>query len=232
MNQVNFLPQSFHALRRKRRRVRLEVVLVSAVGTLVLASFIGVQGTAFVKSRIAAKVEADALKAHGVVDEVEVLRRQEADLRDRIAMTDALAEPVEQTQVIATVGQLAPNSVTLFKMSIQANRNPLPGNVVEVENPRARKKKKDEKPEPAPRQYLRLVVEGVSANDHDIATFVGALEAHPLFRTVNLHYRGPIEFSHYSGRRFHLSAEVSLDYEYKPMAEKPTGDRKELADAN
>lgn len=231
MNQVNFLTDSFVQEQTRRARAGHELVLVGAV---VLAMFgwgvMSWRQMASLKSQLLVRQD-DTSVVQTQTGQFAELTRQCRDLQRQVALQQEMALPLDVTAVIATIAQLAPDSLTVTHMTLSTPK-PKPTKSADQDESsgkkKSKKKKKKAKPSSADRQrVLRIDLSGVCPSDSDVADFVDNLMAHQLFSAVKpLHTRSGLVLSAVV-REFQIEMVVPLDRLYVPTNEA----HKEMADA-
>lgn len=118
----------------------------------------------------------------------------------RIARHGRLAWPFTIGDVIASIGDVAPDSITLTSLAItprtdasRAGRARGAGAAYKV-------------------MYIELA--GIAPDDLDIAAFVAGLQEHALFSTITVDYARKAQLSGDSAREFGLTCAIALDAEY------------------
>lgn len=213
MNHVNFLPESYQKKlahqRQKKRRMVLGVVLSLC---LVAWWFVQTAQTAKLQS-VAADLERQLDAARHQRSELVKLREEHTILRHQHAIRSELAMPVRCTQVIAGLSDVLPESVGVFELTLNTVR-PAPEPLLKDDDKSKRKKVKPPTPEQL-RDVIAFEFEAIAPDDLAIAEVVAAMQQHPLYQNVKMHYSREVNRYGVLGREFRLSAEVPLDAEYR-----------------
>lgn len=211
MNRVNFLSDEF--LREQGRKVRIfreAVLIVVVILAMVGWSMAELRRTQKLSRQLTQKQQ-EATDVEAQMTQLQVLSKRQAELNRQMRIKGELGLPVEFSQVIATIGAQMPESLTISDMTMNAPR-PQP-----KVNKAGDKKKASNKPEPKPApRYMKIVLEGVSPSNLEVATFVDRLTTNPLFSSVKVPYSRSKTIGSIVGRMFKVELEVSLDRVYVP----------------
>lgn len=155
-------------------------------------------------------------------------------IRNLTRQYEKLALPLGVGDVLATVVNLMPESVSVDEIAFDAGARVL------GRSARAR----TEKDEAAPPRVLIGEISGFAANDQQIAELVSALEATPPFDHVSMDFSRGRRINDHDAREFRLSFRIDLDARYRvthvdgPDQPSPAGSKargaqgQEVADAN
>lgn len=197
---IDLMPESSRARVTQRRRARQWIVLyvTTIVGMAMSWALLGVA-----ESRMRAGVFAQ--QAH--LQMVSHQRTRAAEIRSRVARLlaeqarhDALVWPVRLGGVIESVGNVAPESVTLTRLSI---------------TPRQLRRLGAAPSSGRGDAHLAVEVRGVAMTDLDLATFLAGLEEHPLFSSVAVDYARETTVAARSAREFGVTCEIELSVRYR-----------------
>lgn len=109
-----------------------------------------------------------------------------------------VAWPVRVSDIVGSVAQAMPESVTLSSFAVTPRR-------VNASRKRAEQEQ----------VYLVVELEGVSPDDMELARFVSGLESHGLFQKVTLDYARSTTVRGVSARAFRMSTEIDLQKSYE-----------------
>ena len=229
MSQVNFLTDRFVQEQTRRSRAGRELFLVGAVVVAMFGWGVMAWGQmASLKSQLRTRQDETSV-VEDQTGQFAELTRQCRELQRQVALHQEMALPLDVTAVMATIAQLAPDSLTVTRMTLSAPK-PQPKKAADQTKSSGRKKSKRKKAKPGSAQrerVLRIDLSGVCPSDSDVADFVDSLTAHQLFSTVKpLHSRSGLVLSE-AVRKFQIEMEVPLDRLYVPTNEA----RKEMVDA-
>jgi len=134
----------------------------------------------------------------------------ELDKIDRLLnRQDLLAFPVQQSEVLAVIGQMTPPTMALTSLSTTPRRD------------RGLARVRSGSGENPVSEHSKLVVEirGLAKTDLDVATFVAGLEEHPLFRQIAVDFTRRTEVAGVEVREFGVTSEIDLTARYLPSGE-------------
>ena len=219
MNEINFLPAKYARMRAKRRRGVRQTALVGIL-TLALAGWwLEQQRQTSIERNKVDTAEAEVAAARTQMQELMKLREEHKHLIHELNIQRELAQPVNHTQVIATLGSLLPSSVTLTQLTMDTKRPPPKA----VKKDDSKSTNSSETKKVAKRDdRIKIDLEAVAPNDLTVANLVGTLSSHPLFTNVMMRYSRADEFQGVSGRRFRLEMTVGLDRQYEPTSQRQT----------
>lgn len=224
MNQVNFLPASYVQRQAQRRRSCRQAVLVAAATLCLIGWWVGQRGQTAMLRQQAEAIEARASAARAQMTELAALEMEHRRLVRQVNLQRELAQPVNHTQVLATMAELLPRSVTLLELSMHTRRPaPEPRRTPEEAKKRAEGKKKAERKSEPDRIEMELVA--VAPDNMTVAQVIGELDAHPLFDDVMLRHSREIETQGVRGRHFRLLMTVDLSRQYRPKPSPADGGR-------
>jgi hypothetical protein len=147
------------------------------------------------------------------------MQQQFNELQHQVKVQQELLMPINVTEVIATLGQLMPESLTCRELVMTATE------------PKPRPVQTDPKkstPRPVETPVMRVEIVGLAPTDTDVANFVDQLTANPLFEAVKLDYTRPTSISTVTARLFRIEMQIPLNRYYEPAT--PRGE--EVADAS
>lgn len=221
MSAIDFLPPSYREKRAARqRRVRRYAF------TALAAAFVASWWLPLQSEVEAAQYEADALsqKLHGnevQKAELKKLQAEQESLQKRLAVREQMIDPVDTTQVLALLANLAPDEIKFDRVSVSARR-PAP----EIVDDKKKKPRKEKEPKAVVHE-IEIEIDAFAPNDRSIVNFVGAIDQHPLFSSVKVPTNRNAQIQGYAARQFRLLVVVDLNRE---IHEEQT--RKEMADAD
>lgn len=242
MNEINFLPESFVRMRRAKKRVMREILLVAFVAMGMAAWFTLERRTL---GELTAHAEALELQSSQATQDDETLELQAKynNLARQHVANRQMVCPVSSPQLLATIASLTPPQVALRSLELKdkgltawmawsQEQKRLKELAESNKGKSKRSKGAQRKPNPstAVSPLLVVQVQAVAPSDVEITDFVGRITQHPLFDNVKLHYTRSTTVGDYSARGFSLEMNVRLDRLYSPTAEaEPT---QEVANAD
>ena len=213
MSQINFLPETYARMARRRRRKYRHLVLLSifAVG-LVGWGFVE-RGKNVMPRLRAAELEAQVEAARYQMSEFIRLREERDLLVKQQRIKQDLAQPISHTQVITALDAHLPDSIGLTDLQITTVR-PAP-EPINKGGSGAKAKKKSGKNQPVINE-LQIEFEAFAPDDVTIANLIGELSEDTLFDRVTLKYSRTTDARGIEGRLFKLLMRVRLDRRFEP----------------
>jgi hypothetical protein len=154
------------------------------------------------------------------------LRHELESIQSYTRLYERLSFPLEVGDVLATVVNMLPESVTLDEIDLDAGERVLAHT--------ARSRGAD-KSAVAPPRVLTGEISGFAANDQHIAELVSTLESTPPFESVSLDFSRGRRVNETDAREFRLSFRIALDATYRvthmKRSDGPPAQR-EVVDAN
>ena len=232
-HSIDLMPASLRA--RSQAGLRMGQLLAFGVITMTITIAVATH------SRIALSTAQDRLfETAGAAEQIFATEARASELKHELEAIrgftrfhDRLSFPLRIGDILATVVNLMPESITLDQIDLDAGARTL------VRSTRARGAEKGEQNLP---RLLTGEISGFAANDQQIAELVSALERTPPFQNVSLDFSRGRRVNDRDAREFRLSFRISLDNRYivsygdlaasQPAASGATGSAKEVADAN
>jgi hypothetical protein len=226
-HSIDLMPPSIRA--RSQAGLRMGQFTVFAVVSLTVVIAIATH------SKIALSSAQDRLfETAGQAEQVFATEARAAELKHELdaiqsynRLYERLALPLNIGDVIATVVQSLPSSVTLDQLDLDAGARMLGHSA---------RSRGVEKPGEAPPRVLTGELSGFALNDQHIAELVTALESTPPFEQVSIDFSRGRRVNERDAREFRLSFRINLENTYNVMSAEDTGDasreRQEVADAD
>ena len=218
MREVEFLPEWYPAVRRRKRRVAMQ-----AWATLILICVLGLWTVMSQQRVVAREVELGKLRGDLNQTEAELERLGELlELQRKLGQQYdiflRIGRPVEATRLVTTLDEVMPRDMALLELTVDTEEAPrLPaGTLAARAQQRQRKDGRD-----SGESHLRLRLRGVAPTDVDLAEFLRMVTARPFFRNVELLY----SHERPQGGRIMREFEVSFLMELSPSAATTTGGR-------
>lgn len=204
--QIDLIPQSCRVALGRRARVRRWIGAYALGIGAVIAAYASTAASEGVRAR-----ELDALRREVRLkweqnEEAQKLWKQIQELEDTIARYERLAWPVRVTDVIASIAEQLPESISLTSLTLTPRQ--------ESTATAGRGRGKDKKNEPQSRTILAIEVEGLAPTDLELSHFVSGIEAHPVFRNVVLDFARSRSVDGVDARSFRVTCEVDLSARY------------------
>lgn len=212
MNQINFLPDSYieQTQLARRRPVNLIAVLLTGIA-LAGAWMLGDRSEALATR--AEQLRGQVAELESARQEARSIQHQIDDTREHHAIVREINQPVTTAQVIATLAQLAPESIKLTNLQLIAHRaDPAPVPTGDDDRDAA-----PSKPKP---NWLEVSIMGVAPDQATVVDLTEALTEHPLFTQVRPRSSGVTTAGPYQAREFLIVTRIDLDRTFVP----PTGE--------
>jgi Tfp pilus assembly protein PilN len=197
MSNINFLPSSYATAQSHRlRRFRLVLLLaLAAVGVGAWYLLVG-RELADLDHCARAKIQAQEAMQQRVA-QIQTLRTRCESLAHVVQTQHSLSAPLTNTQVLAILGRLLPERVTLTEISMVS-----PAPSVESGHEGG---------------VMHITVLGMAPADAEMATLVERLARHPLFDQVNPQFSKSMAVGEVQARQFLITCQVPLDRDYKAL---------------
>ncbi|MEA2736644.1 MAG: type pilus assembly protein PilN [Humisphaera sp.] len=201
MREVEFLPDWYPKVRKRRRSVALQAWV-----TLILLSGLGLWMLLVQRNVHAREIEIAALHSDLDQSENELARLEDLlQLQRQLGQQDQIflkiGRPVETTRIITTLEQMMPADMALLDLTLETEEPARGGNGggggLSV---RAQREKGHESPK------LRFRMHGVAPTDMDLGEFLAKLTGRPFFKNVELMY------SHERQDRGHVMREFEVTF--------------------
>jgi hypothetical protein len=207
-HSIDLMPASIRA----RGQAGLRIGQFTAFAVISMTATIAVA----THSKIALSTAQERLfDASSKAEQVFATEAREAELRHELdaiqgftRLYERLAFPLSVSDVLATVVNSLPESVTLDQIDLDA------GSRVIGRTPRSRGVEKNSTDDTSPRM-LTAEVSGFAENDQQIAELVNRLEAMQPFEGVSLDFSRGRRVNDRDAREFRLSFRISLDNTYR-----------------
>ncbi|MEA2708335.1 MAG: type pilus assembly protein PilN [Phycisphaerales bacterium] len=201
MREVEFLPDWYPKVRKRRRSVALQAWV-----TLILLSGLGLWMLLVQRNVHAREIEIAALHSDLDQSENELARLEDLlQLQRQLGQQDQIflkiGRPVETTRIITTLEQMMPADMALLDLTLETEEPARGGNGSGGGlSARAQREKGHESPK------LRFRMHGVAPTDMDLGEFLAKLTGRPFFKNVELMY------SHERQDRGHVMREFEVTF--------------------
>jgi hypothetical protein len=227
-HSIDMMPESVRA--RAQAGVRLGQFIAVAVVSMTMSIALATHSHLLLSS---AQERLFALASEA--EQVFATEARSAQLKHELAALQAYSEkyqklafPISVGNVIATVVNALPESITLDNLDLDA------GSRVVALGPRSRGVAAGD-PESAPPRVLTAELSGFAASDQDIAELVSTLEATVPFEDVSLDFSRSRRVNDKDAREFRVSFRIDLDRHYQVAhtdADTKRAAPRRVADAN
>lgn len=220
MNQVNFLPESYVRQQAQRQRAGRQAVLIAAAVLCLVGWWVGQRSQTAMLRQQAEAIEARASAARAQMTELAALEMEHRQLVRQVNLQRELAQPVNHTQVLATMADLLPRSVALLELTMHTRRPaPEPKRTPEEAKKHAETRKgKGKEQKQAEPDRIEMELLAIAPDNMTVAQVIGVLDGHPLFDDVMLRHSREIEVQGVHGRHFRLLMTVELSRQYRPKS--------------
>ncbi|RMD65761.1 MAG: hypothetical protein D6824_02055 [Planctomycetota bacterium] len=204
--RIDLLPHRCREKLRKRSVVRLWVGLYVGSALLLASSTIAFRLSCRPSATEIQLLDAQAALSARHQEEAKRVRVKLEALRRVIARHERIAWPVKMSDVVAVVGSVAPQGVSLTALGITPRQN--------AQRTRTGNDSTTKRNDSKPGDVLLVEIRGLASSDAHIASFVAGLEAHPLFARVALDYARREQRADSSTREFGITCVVDADRRY------------------
>ncbi|MEL7087026.1 MAG: PilN domain-containing protein [Planctomycetota bacterium] len=223
MNQINFLPESYRRVQRKRGRLLRRVALVGSVAGCVVLASIALKAKSIGQSRTADRLEQTVEAERGAIEVISGVEKQYASLLKRSQLKRVLIPPVSYHDAIGALSDAMPPEIAVTEL-IMTSVNPEPEPIETDAQREARLKRSATPPdEPAPYEphLINIELEGLAPDDMAVANLVAALDTSRLFSRVTMRSSRAAVSRGMQVRQFSLTAVIDLDREFDWTQTKP-----------
>lgn len=205
MRHLNFIPESYHAAKKRETILARCTFLLAA-----LAIAIACLGVHFFLQAKDLKLHARSLDRgmaeHNLTTKrLGLLRKQHDGLKNDLALNQKLNNSMPVATLIVLVERYMPPSIGLADFSIQRQITQTP-----VTGKKGKSKSKDDV---TTDDVVKITMHGIAPNDTDVARFVSELSAEDVFQGVRLIRSEPLKLDRITGKKFEIQAEFSLNRE-------------------
>jgi hypothetical protein len=199
MREVEFLPEWYPRVRRRRR-----MVVMQAWATLGLICALGMWMLLVQRNVHAREVELSSLRTDLNQSEAEVARLEELlGLQQQLGRQEQIfvkiGRPVEATKLITTIEQLMPRDMALLDLTFEKDESlARPSGTLA-----ARAAQKDPR-NARVESKIRMRLHGVAPTDMDLAEFLAGLTTKPFFKQIELIYSHERQDSGHVMREFEV----------------------------
>ena len=211
MNHVNFLPETFIRKRARRVRVMRQALLVVVVAGGLLAWGVALRGQVTAKSYHAKSLEEQVVSARNMKTAMNRLREDQKQLNHQVKVQRQLSQPVNHTQIIATISQLIPSQIAVTELLMTTTR-PEPEQSAPQDSIKSRKRKERETVvQRTAQNYIAIELQALSPDGESVANLVQTFSEHPLFTDVQIRHTRSVQVRRVVAREFRLELKVDLD---------------------
>lgn len=210
MREVEFLPDWYPKVRRRRRMVGLQAwVTLLLIGGLGLWMMLA-QRNVHAREVQLAGLHTDLSQTQTELQHLDNLLELQRDLSRESAIVARIGvQNVEATRVLTTLADTMPPDMALLDLTLNTEAAPKPASTGSLAARAA--SEQEQKTDSTPASVLRFTMHGVAPTDVDLAEFLAKLTAKPFFKQIVLRYsRERIEKAHVM-REFEVSFALDLN---------------------
>ena len=214
MSQINFLPPAYLQQRSRRHGSLRQCALLVLVAVVMIGWYLDARRELPVLRALAADM--DRRKSDLELQSTAATRftNRLSVLTHEVGIQRELTQAVNYSALLATISKIMPAAMAVTDIRVLAKRPPptKPKKSVNSHN----KSKTPVSPGIEPWQVMRVILDGVAPSGHDVANFVGALEAHPLFDQIKIEDVRATRIGDLKARRFTIRFRIRLDRDVRP----------------
>lgn len=226
MSQINFLPETFHRVRRRQQRRPAEFAVIGGTALLLTALWLHFSGPDSALARQSDQLDEQLKRIEQVEAEQARLEQERGKLTAQLLIARETYQPIMTTQVLSRLSELTPEPIRLVSFELAAER-PKPEAVV-MPAEAAKKKVVGNAPgkidKPREPNRMKLSLTGLSPSDGEVVVLIRRLEQDPVFSSVTLRTSRMTKTKTHFAREFQLDLEIDLDRRFVPQ-DGPGGDR-------
>ena len=224
---MSFLPEDYLEKKIARRTNVIFVALFSLMLITVLgADFVSRQQSVKIRDELSSRNEKFE-QMRKQFEEIESLEAEKSRMQQMANVTATLKDNVLKSNVFSELINNMPSTLRLDELELETKIDktksaPAPKTAMQREKLRRASAKKDKGA--APIRVVPTVVElsltGFAPNDVAISDYIGALNAHPLFRNVNLQFTEESKDGEEISRKFVVNFELDPGFdptEFEPL---------------
>lgn len=201
MRELEFLPEWYPEIRRKRRMVFMQgwltILAVATVGVWLFLAQRNVrdkQGQLLTLKSQITQTQSDLDR----LDQMEQLRRK---WQHQDQIIEKLGKHIESSRLITAMDELMPANMALVSLDVANQEQTVtPGSLASMRPEEAKK---------PPARKIKVRVQGLAPNDEDLANFLAKLTSHP-FEQVALTYSRQRSDNGHVMREFEVAFAVDL----------------------
>jgi Tfp pilus assembly protein PilN len=198
MREVEFLPDWYPKVRRRRRAVATQ-----AWGTLAISVILGIwmlmaQRSVSAKQRELADISSSLTQSVVEVERLKQLVELHNQLKGQDKIFAMIGRPIEMTRILTTLEEAMPSDMGLLDLSVMTE---------EVKPDTLAAKAQQEK---GTNRRVNMRMQGVAPTDSDLSSFMAKLTAKPFFSNIQLTYIKPRTEDGHVMREFEVTFALDL----------------------
>ena len=198
MRELEFLPDWYPKLRRRRRAVATQgwatLTVIAILGIWLLLS----QRNVRAKQHELAEIKSSLTRSVVEVERLTTLEALHQQLQDQHKVFAMIGRPIEMTRILTTLDDAMPADMSILDLSIVTE---------EVKTDTIAAKAAQEK---GANRRVRMRMQGVAPTDTDLANFLTKLTAKPFFSNVGVTYSRPRSEEGHVMREFEVTFALDL----------------------
>ena len=219
MSQINFLPDTFHRVRRRQQRRPAEFAIIGGTALLLTALWLHFSGPDSALARQSEQLDQELQRVEQIEAEQARLEQERGRLTAQLLIARETYQPIKATQVLSRISELTPDPIRLVSFELAAER-PKPEAVAPPVQAGTKKvvgnaPSKIDKPRDPNRMKLSLT--GLSPSDGEVVVLIRRLEQDPVFSSVTLRTSRMTKTKTHIAREFQLDLEIDLDRRFVPQ---------------
>ncbi len=198
MREVEFLPDWYPRLRRRRRSVTTQ-----AWSTLAISAILGIwilmsQRHVSAKQRELVEISSSLTQSVVEVERLKQLVELHNQLKGQDKIFGIIGRPIEMTRILTTLDELMPADMGLLDLAVMTEE-------VKAETLAAKAQQ-----ERGTNRRVKMRMQGVAPTDSDLASFLAKLTAKPFFSNVAVTYSRPRQEDGHAMREFEVTFALDL----------------------
>ncbi|MEM1109401.1 MAG: PilN domain-containing protein [Planctomycetota bacterium] len=214
MNQVDFLPPSYHRAQQRRGRLVRQVVLIALVTCTLMAATVALKAHRHAQMRTAERLEETVKAERTALGVLTGLNHERQELLESFDLQRELEPAVTYALAVSSLGELLPEGVAIRELVMRSVR-PTPEPLEEKADKRGRRNQAEESEEDVEPNLIGIELTGLAPDDLSVATFVSALDENPLFTRVTMRSSEGVNRNGLLAREFSLTTTIDLDREFR-----------------
>jgi len=212
MSDMNFVPDDY-VNTKETKRTNIFYIALFVLMMIGLGATFGV--IKYRQSKLQAKEDAVDLKlqqAREELKQIEVMQSKRKELMNTALMASDLIEPVPRSVLLAAMTNCLPDEVSISNFELEMKPAKVKKSKYDKSKTKGKKKNAKTTKKIEPPMLSKLVIEGVSPTDIEVAEYIAALSVCEMFGDVELTKSEELEIDEVSYRKFELKTVIELDF--------------------
>ena len=181
MRELEFLPDWYPQVRRRKRMVVLQIYMTVALAAVLAVSTAVSRRRVHAAAQTLAHVDAKLTESRSELKALDELLALDAELVYRQEVLAKVGPHVDAARLIATLDEVMPADMAVLDLSFETEQPPQQVTSTSLAGARAAQKNAQ-----APPRRVRVKLIGVAPTDVDIASFLTQLTAKPVFDSISM----------------------------------------------